>query len=792
MLTPSSPDIIVAVADPRTKQLRDARRKGTRVLLNGMRIREPPTAGAGYVMAIAMTTLMFALHHQLSAVLGEFATYLPFIIAIIFASWFGGFWPGLMATVLGGIFATYYLFPSGGATASGNVIRAVTVLVFLVIGVLTSALSEELHAARRLLEQEQAKIRESEAFNEIVAELSSDFVFKTRLEESGAVVVEAISDGFTKLFGYTLAELNALLPSQSIMHPDDRPRIATIAERLAAGETVEAESRFLARDARVVCVRYRMRPVSDHGRLTRVYGAASDVTAERDANAAVLASERRFRVMADTVPSIIWTAAPDGALTYVNDQWLKFCGLTPGAKLPHWPELVPHPDDLPRATAEWSNALQEGGEYELEVRYRRHDGVYRWFVTRALPLKDETGHVVSWVGATTDIDEQKKLQEQLRQADRRKDEFLATLAHELRNPLAPVCNALEIIQRTDSDPLREEAFHIIERQVEKLVHLIDDLLDMSRITSGRLILRRERVDLATVLRDAVEVSRPLIDASEHALDVSSPAEPLYVYADPTRLAQVFANLLNNAAKFTPTGGTISLVADREPDGIVVTVRDTGVGISRELMPRIFDMFTQGESLPRRTPDGLGIGLTIAKLLVEMHGGRIEARSKGPKSGSEFVVHLPVFVAEVADRPTARAKLVKVAAHAPPRRILVVEDNEDAAASLVTLLRLTSHDVRAASDGFEALAAAAVDHPEVVLLDIGLPKLSGYDVARRIREESWGKDILLVAMTGWGQLDDKRRSREAGFDLHLTKPVDPVVLDELLVDPRAAVIGGSTG
>jgi PAS domain S-box-containing protein len=757
-----------------------------------MRIREPPTAGAGYVMAIAMTTLMFALHHQLSAVLGEFATYLPFIIAIIFASWFGGFWPGLMATVLGGIFTTYYLFPSNGATASGNVVRAVTVLVFLVIGVLTSALSEELHAARRLLEQEQAKLRENEAFNEIVAELSSDFVFKSRVGERGAVVVEAISDGFTKLFGYTLAELNALLPSQSILHPDDRPRVAKIASRLAAGETVEAESHFLARDARVVCVRYRMRPVSDRGRLLRVYGAASDVTAEREANAAVLASERRFRVMADTVPSIIWTAAPDGELTYVNDQWLKFCGLTPGVKLPHWPELAPHPDDLPRATAQWTHALQEGSEYEIEVRYRRHDGVYRWFVTRALPLKDETGHVVSWVGATTDIDEQKKLQEQLRRADRRKDEFLATLAHELRNPLAPVCNALEIIQRTDSDPLREEAFHIIERQVQKMVHLIDDLLDMSRITSGRLTLRRERVELATVLRDAVEVSRPLIDASEHALDVSSPPEPLYVYADPTRLAQVFANLLNNAAKFTPTGGTISLVADHEPDGIVVTVRDTGVGISRELLPRIFEMFTQGKSLPERTPDGLGIGLTIARLLVEMHGGRIEARSKGPESGSEFVVHLPVYMAETADRPAPRIKPPKLVAHAPPRRILVVEDNEDAAASLVTLLRLTSHDVRAASDGFEALAAAAVDHPEVVLLDIGLPKLSGYDVARRIREESWGKDILLVAMTGWGQLDDKRRSREAGFDLHLTKPVDPVVLDELLVDPRAAVIGGSTG
>jgi PAS domain S-box-containing protein len=750
-----------------------------------MRIRETPSAGAGYIMAIAVTVLTFALRYQLRDVLGEFATFLPFIVAIILAAWFGGFWPGLMATVLGGALTMYFFFPLYGATTIESAIRGVTVLVFLAIGILTSILSEELHAARRLLESEQAKGREHEAFNEIIAELTSDFVYRGGLDAEGRVVVEAISDGFTKLLGYSLSELNALGAGRGILHPEDREKADSVLQGLVVGETVEGESRFVTKDSRVVWLRYRMRPIQDEGgRLVRVYGAASDVTRHREADAAMQASEERFRLMAATVPSMIWTAAPDGTITYANEQWLRYCGIPAGEQPLTWPELAPHPDDYHRCMSRWTRALRDGIEYEIEVRHRRHDGAYRWFVTRAMPMKDEGGHVVSWVGVTTDIHEQKEMQEQLQLADRRKDEFLATLAHELRNPLAPVRNAIEIMERADNEPLREEALHIVKRQVQHMVRLIDDLLDVSRITSGRLTLRTERVELSAVLRAAMETSRPWIESSGHTLDLSIPPQPIYLSGDPARLAQVFANLLNNSAKFTPRGGRISLIAERSGNTVMVTVRDTGIGIPKDMIPQVFDMFTQVDASSHRTPGGLGIGLTIVKLLVEMHGGQVEARSEGPTYGAEFLVRLPVEETASAERRPRVGSRSTPTSGMTRRRVLVVDDNEDAVVSLAMLLRLTSHDVRTAGDGIEALQVAASERPDAVLLDIGLPRLNGYDVARRIREQEWGKRTLLIAMTGWGQDQDKQRAMEAGFDFHLTKPVDPEVLERLLADPSA--------
>ena len=376
--------------------------------------------------------------------------------------------------------------------------------------------------------------------------------------------------------------------------------------------------------------------------------------------------------------------------------------------------------------------------------------------------------------------ERLRLIEQLREQDQRKDEFLATLAHELRNPLAPIRNGLELIRLANHDPATiERATTIMHRQVEQMVRLVDDLLDVSRISRNKLELRKERVDLQAVVRNAVETSRPILVAAKNDLHVDLPAEPVHLDADPVRLAQVFSNLLNNAAKYSEPGGRISLVATQTGGELTVRVSDTGIGIEPAKLSQIFGMFVQLHAASeQQVQSGLGVGLTLVQRLIEMHGGSIEARSEGTGKGSEFVVRLPVLPQEakaspeeepVADeeRPTVR------------RRILVVDDNLDSAESMAMMLTLSGHEVATAHDGMEAVELAREFQPEVAFLDLGMPKLDGYEAARSIRQESWGKQIVLVALTGWGQQEDKRRSREAGFDAHLVKPIDFGALEDLV-------------
>ncbi len=371
-----------------------------------------------------------------------------------------------------------------------------------------------------------------------------------------------------------------------------------------------------------------------------------------------------------------------------------------------------------------------------------------------------------------------RLYEELRESDRRKDEFLATLAHELRNPLAPIRNSIHIMRLAEHDrAMIEGSRAMIERQVQQMVRLVDDLLDLSRISRGKIELRRERVELATILTSAVETSRPLIDQSGHDLEITMPQEPIPVMADPTRMAQVFSNLLNNAAKYTERGGRIWLSAQHDDGCVIVRVRDSGVGIPTEMLPRIFEMFTQVDRSLERAQGGLGIGLTLVKRLVEMHGGSTEAHSEGPNRGSEFVVRLPVAVDLEATQLAAAG-----GEHAAPRahrRILVVDDNQDSADSLAMMLNMLGNEVRTAHDGLAAVDLVATFDPEVVLMDIGLPMLNGYDAARRMRDQAGGNPLVLVALTGWGQEEDRRRSQEAGFDRHIVKPVDPVALETLL-------------
>jgi two-component system CheB/CheR fusion protein len=429
--------------------------------------------------------------------------------------------------------------------------------------------------------------------------------------------------------------------------------------------------------------------------------------------------------------------------------------------------------------------------YTLEVRLVRADEVPIWVHVSASACRDAEGRPLYGIRVVQDASTRKLAEEALRDSqrrlrdeNRRKDEFLAMLAHELRNPLAPIRNSLELLRITDAAPnsALAKARAIMERQVQQMVRLLDDLLDVSRITRGKLHLRRERVDLASVVQLALETTRPAIEAAGHELAVELSPEPVWLDADPARLAQVLANLLNNACKYTEPGGRISLTAARvAPDQVLVRVRDTGIGIAPEMLPKVFDLFAQADRSREMSQGGLGVGLHLAKRLVDLHGGTVEAHSDGPGTGSDFVIRLPVTRNAEAGARNDDGTAVRVSRSPPPasKRVLVADDNTDAADSLAQLLREQGHEVAVAYDGLAALHRAETFLPEVAVLDLGMPGLTGHEVAHRLRERTDLGQMRLVALTGWGQESDRRRSIAAGFDLHLVKPLDPADLPLVL-------------
>ncbi|WP_020473879.1 response regulator [Zavarzinella formosa] len=446
----------------------------------------------------------------------------------------------------------------------------------------------------------------------------------------------------------------------------------------------------------------------------------------------------------------------------------------PGAGTPE--QLEEHPSAVPAVTAVIVLPLVARGKtlgmYTL-ARDETGRGWSRDDISLARELADRAGIAM----------DNALLMRNIQENDRRKSEFLATLAHELRNPLAPIRNALQVIGMAGDDrQVVEQSRFMMERQLNQMVRLVDDLLDVSRINRNKLELRKELVGMAAVIDSAIETSLPLIKAGAHQLQVSMPPETLWVEADSTRLAQVVANLLNNAAKYTERGGNIWLTAERTGGEVAVRVRDDGIGIPAGDMPRIFDLFSQVDRHHKRAQGGLGIGLSLVHRLVEMHGGSVEARSQGPGLGSEFIIRIPLAANEKSQPEQTVAQADEVTA-TERRRILVVDDNVDSAQSLGMMLELLGSEVRTAHDGLEAIETASKFRPDVVLLDIGMPKLNGYEAARRIREQPWGRTIILIAQTGWGQEEDRRKSREAGFDHHLVKPVDPVSLRSLLGESK---------
>jgi PAS domain S-box-containing protein len=421
------------------------------------------------------------------------------------------------------------------------------------------------------------------------------------------------------------------------------------------------------------------------------------------------------------------------------------------------------------------------GQWEGELIHTRKDGTTLVVASHWAAHADPQGAPGAVLEVNNDVTELKRLQEALRQSDRRKDEFLAMLAHELRNPLAPILNALHIMRLGRNNPAAiEDARSIVERQVRHMVRLIDDLLDLSRITRGKIQLRKQPVDLAQVIQHAVESSRPAINAAGHQLQVTLPKEPVVFEADPTRLSQVLLNLLNNAAKYTEPGGRIAITARQDDDELVIAVRDTGVGIPTEMLPNIFEMFAQADRSLERSQGGLGIGLSLVRGLVRLHGGTVTARSEGPGKGSEFVIRLPLHQVEgmIAAAPVAREPALPRAPRVP-RRVLVIDDNVDGARTLEKLLKMLGHQVAVTHDGGSGLAEARGFKPDIVILDIGLPGMNGYEVARMMRKIPGLREVLLVAMTGWGKDEDRRKAMEAGFNAHLVKPVELQDLEALL-------------
>ncbi|MGZ5198540.1 MAG: ATP-binding protein [Telluria sp.] len=511
------------------------------------------------------------------------------------------------------------------------------------------------------------------------------------------------------------------------------------------------------------------------------------VTSRRSARAA-LRKHHAFQMLADNMSQHAWTLAPDGQFLWFNRRWSEYTGLDPATDQgAQWREAAGHPVHRDRVASGLRHAVATGSPWEDIFPLRAADGSYQWFLVRALPIRTPDGQVTVWFGTNTNIDERLRLEQELKDGNRRKDEFIATLAHELRNPLAPIQAGLELMKLNPAFPAPlVKTRDIMGRQLAHLVRLIDDLLDVSRISSGKLDLQLDTISVRDVIECALETSRLHIESSGHTLEVKLPAEPLLVRGDLVRLAQVVANLLNNGAKYTPDGGRVCVATERDGDEAVIRVSDNGIGIDKEMLPHIFDLFSQAPSGRERRKGGIGIGLSIARRLVQLHGGTLTAASAGLGTGSTFTIRLPLAVLPA---PGTLAQPNRVASsNGAALRVLILDDNADAAQTFGSLLEMAGHSVALAHTGQEAIDLAPGFRPDIAFLDIGLPDMDGYQVARTLRRMPALAHTQLVALTGWGAPRDRQQSRDAGFDQHLTKPVTLEALGTIL--PALALPSGS--
>jgi PAS domain S-box-containing protein len=569
--------------------------------------------------------------------------------------------------------------------------------------------------------------------------------------------------------------------------PDDRRAVeACTTESLATGKPFEYQYRLRYPDGGIRHLQARGRVEVDRdGKPTRMLGVALDVSEAKKAQSALKESENQFRTLAENIPQLAWMAHSDGAIFWFNNRWFEYTGTTL-ADMQGWGwEKVQHPDFAGAVKAKYHEQIvRQQVAWEDLFPMRGADGEYRWFLSRAVPIRDRNGQIVRWFGTNTDITLQREAEIALEQANRRKDEFLALVAHELRNPLAPIGTAAQLLGKADADPDTVRKYSgIIARQVRHMTDLVDDLLDVSRVTRGLVSIDKTELDIRDAIDSAIEQSRPLIDARHHRLSVRLVPEHVLVLGDRKRLVQVLANLLNNAAKYTPVGGCIRLELEVVTSSVHIHVTDDGVGMDAHFLPHVFDLFSQAERTPDRSHGGLGLGLALVRSIVTQHGGSVTARSDGPGKGCTFTLTLPLL-----DR--RRAPRIGSAPSAPephPLHILIADDNAEAATSLAALLQTAGHTVTIRHDAHGALDAARTSHPDALILDIGLPDMDGYELSRRLHGLPETGHAAYIALTGYGQAHDRVLAKAAGFDHYFVKPIDMSALHKALAAAAPAAL-----
>ena len=797
-----------------------------------------PSPIARYGVALIAVGVAIVIRMALTPWLGTTFPLATMFSAVAFTVWYAGWGPALL-TALGGWFAGNFVFRGGQGfiTQGFGFNETVGLAVYVLSTGSVIVLGEAMRRAQRRLEHQSEQLSstnlllenkvEAQSLLAAIVASSDDAIISKTLDGR----ITSWNKGAERLYGYSAHE--AVGKSiHLIVPPERRDEENQILDRIRHGERVDhLEVVRVCKDGKRVHVAVTISPVHDrHGLIIGASSTSHDVTPRKEWEARLVHSEEAQRLLvsihdatrglqdpSEVMREIVTRVGEHfnvircayGELSSGQDQVTITRGYTKGVPTVAgvYPIDVFGPllhaalkagrtavisdvrtdplTDTPTAHATYARMqvvsivcvplLRSGRLAAILVMC--DDKPRQWTQDDARLLEqvaERTLYAVESARANASLIENR---EALKEADRRKDEFLATLAHELRNPLAPLSSGLHIMKTAGNNPqVAQTAREIMERQVAQMVRLVDDLLDVARITTGKVELRCEVIDIADAIRDAAETSRPLIESQGQPLTVTLPTVPLYVNADRTRLAQVFANLLNNSAKFSQRGQPVALEVSQENSHVLVRVRDAGAGIDPEALPKIFDMFGQADGTGRAKGAGLGIGLSLVKRITELHGGSVKAFSEGVGRGSEFVVRLPVAPARLvtAERPTNVP-----ATTSAKRRILVVDDNLDAAESLAALLAINGHETRMAHDGVHAVEEAKAFKPDVVFLDIGMPTIDGHETARRIRREPWGKGMVLVALTGWGQTEDRRRSKEAGFDHHLVKPADPTVVEKLI-------------
>jgi PAS domain S-box-containing protein len=561
--------------------------------------------------------------------------------------------------------------------------------------------------------------------------------------------------------------------------------MAGVARRIAEGQDYSLRAEKTSQDEVGLVVDVFNSMLTEVQTRTRALEQANQAlheeVAERlAAEQALRTSEKLYRAIGESIEYGVWICDASGRNIYASESFLRLAGITQQQCSDlGWGDAL-HPEDAEATITAWKMCVAQGSNWYREHRFRGADGKYHSILAQGVPIRDEHGSVTGWAGINLDISRLKNTEEALREADRRKDDFLATLAHELRNPLAPIRHAVRILDSpAANDEQKNWGLQVIARQVHQMALLLEDLLDVSRITRTLLELRKDFVKLETIVDVARETAKPLIESKQHLLEIVLPSAPVTLAVDPLRLSQVVSNLLTNAAKYTNSGGRIVLAATVNSTDLQISVKDSGIGLVEETIPSLFNMFSQVSTALDRAEGGLGIGLALVKGIVSLHGGTVTAHSEGLGKGSEFIVHLPNVVVDDAVMAATPEPADEQAGRPPRGKVLVADDNRDAALSLAALLELSGYKVSTAFNGAEALAIGARDRPQAILLDIGMPGMNGYEVARRIRREAWGRRAVLVAITGWGQEGDRKLANEAGFDHHLTKPVDLANIEKLL-------------